>query len=69
MSPTDVLRAVVAVLLALSAPALAAPDLEAIRNIARCQKAIGREGAKYAQRVVKSNLRCTEEIADCQVQC
>ena len=69
MSPTDVLRTVVPVLLALSAPALAQGDLEAIRAIARCQKAIGREGAKYAQRVVKSNLRCTEEIADCQVQC
>jgi len=68
MSRTNALRPVL-ILLALAAPALAAPDLDAIRSIARCQKAIGREGAKYAQRVVKSSLHCTEEIADCQVQC
>ena len=59
----------VLIVLALSAPALAIPDLDAIRTIARCQKAIGREGGKFAQRVIKSTLRCTEEIADCQVQC
>jgi hypothetical protein len=40
-----------------------------IKTLARCQKAIAREGAKYAQRVIKSTLNCTEAVADCQVQC
>ena len=61
--------ATLAAAFAVAGPARADGELDAIRDLARCQKAIGREGARYATRVLKSNLNCTEEIVDCQVQC
>jgi hypothetical protein len=57
-------------LLALGVPVFAEePDPTAIRNLAHCQKAIAREGAKFAMRVIKSTLKCTEEVNTCQVEC
>jgi hypothetical protein len=47
-------------------PAAAAAD---IATVARCQKTIAREGAKFAQHVIKETLKCTQEIAECQIQC
>ena len=52
--------------LALVLPAVAAAD---IVQLARCQKGIAREGAKYAQRVIKATLDCTMATANCQIQC
>ena len=40
-----------------------------IATIAKCQKRFAREGAHYAQRVIKAELDCTLAVADCQVQC
>ena len=60
-------RAVVAgsaLVLALTAPAAAD-----ITSVARCQKKIATAGADYAKRVIVTTLKCTEKVADCQVQC
>ncbi len=62
-----VTRAVVAggaLLLALAVPAAAD-----ITSVARCQKKIATAGADYAKRVIVTTLKCTEEVAECQVQC
>jgi hypothetical protein len=48
---------------------MAVPVRADIQTLAKCQKSIAREGAKYAMRVIKSTLECTEAIANCQVQC
>ena len=40
-----------------------------VTEVARCQRKMAFEGAHYAVRVVKSNLRCTNEITECQIQC
>jgi hypothetical protein len=40
-----------------------------ITSVARCQKKIATAGADYAKRVIVTTLKCTEEIAECQVQC
>jgi hypothetical protein len=52
--------------LAALAPAPAAADIQAV---AKCQKAFAREGSKFAQRVIKSTLVCTQEISECIIQC
>jgi hypothetical protein len=62
-----------ALLLALCVPAgvLAAPppDSATLMNEARCQRRIASQGARFAQRVVKANLKCATAVADCQIQC
>jgi hypothetical protein len=47
-------------------PATAGADID---DLVRCQRRIAREGAKFAQRVIRSTLKCTTEIAECQIQC
>jgi hypothetical protein len=49
--------------------ALAAPAAADITSVARCQKKIATAGADYAKRVIVETLKCTEEVAECQVQC
>lgn len=49
--------------------ALAAPAVADITSVARCQKKIATAGADYAKRVIVTTLKCTEEVAECQVQC
>lgn len=61
-----VTRAALAVVLLL---ALAAPAPADITSVARCQKKIATAGADYAKRVIVTTLKCTEEVAECQVQC
>jgi hypothetical protein len=46
-----------------SAPALA------IKDIARCQKKFAAAGARYAMQVIKTNLKCTTAISQCQIEC
>ena len=59
----------------LAFPALAlvlvlAPAADAgIGEIVRCQRRIAGEGARYAMRIVRSNLKCTNQITECQIQC
>src|SRR5690242_109194 len=64
---SSIARAIIAgsvLLLALTAPAAAD-----ITTVARCQKKIATAGADYAKRVIVTTLKCTEKVADCQVQC
>jgi hypothetical protein len=49
--------------------AFAAPTAADITSVARCQKKIATAGADYAKRVIVTTLKCTEKVADCQVQC
>jgi hypothetical protein len=49
--------------------ALATAAEGGINEIARCQRKIAGEGARYALRVIRSNLKCTNEITECQIQC
>jgi len=63
---TIVARVAVAVGVALT---LAAPAGADITSVARCQKKIATAGADYAKRVIVTTLKCTEKVAECQVQC
>jgi hypothetical protein len=47
----------------------AAPASADIQAVAKCQKAFAREGAKFAQRVIKATLACTQETSECIIQC
>ena len=59
-----------AALLALPAALTAhAQDSADIKPLLRCQKKIARAGATYANRTIRYALRCTNEIAECQLNC
>ncbi len=49
--------------------AFATPAAADITSVARCQKKIATAGADFAKRVIVTTLKCTEEVAECQVQC
>jgi hypothetical protein len=49
--------------------ALATPAAADITSVARCQKKIATAGADFAKHVIVTTLKCTEEVAECQVQC
>ena len=49
--------------------ALASPAAADITSVARCQKKIATAGADFAKHVIVTTLKCTEEVAECQVQC
>jgi len=53
-------------ILALVAATLARAD---IRDQAKCQQRIASQGARYAQRVIRSTLKCTDAVSSCQIQC
>ncbi len=40
-----------------------------IEEEAKCQKTMAREGARYATRVIRSNLKCTDAVVQCQLEC
>jgi hypothetical protein len=56
---------IVFVSLVLASPA-AASD---ISQIAGCQKRIAGAGATFAKRVITATLKCTNAVAECQIQC
>lgn len=60
----DVDKLLIVVVLVL--PALASADIAAV---ARCQRRFAREGARFAQRVIKAELDCTLAVSECQVEC
>ena len=62
----SIARVLIAGALALT---LAAPATADITSVAKCQKKIATAGADYAKRVIVTTLKCTEKVADCQVQC
>src|SRR5690242_7625920 len=49
--------------------ALAVPARAELADVAKCQKGFAREGAKFALKVLRSNLRCTDGISECQIEC
>lgn len=49
--------------------AVVAPAGADVTSVARCQKKIATAGADFAKRVIVETLKCTEEVAECQVQC
>lgn len=59
-------RATVIVVLALIAPGAASAGLA---ELAKCQKGIAGQGATFAKRTITATLKCTQAIADCQIQC
>ncbi len=70
MSRTALLALALALGLGLSAGAFAdQPDLVAIHELSHCQRTIAREGAKFAMRTIRSTLKCTDEVNECQVEC
>jgi hypothetical protein len=65
--PKHARRVAILCLLALNA---GTPDAEAdIAAQARCQRTIARAGANFAQRTILATLKCTQESAECQIQC
>jgi len=40
-----------------------------IDDIARCQRRFAKEGAKFAQKVIRATLDCSLAVSECQVQC
>jgi hypothetical protein len=40
-----------------------------IQPLLRCQKTIAKAGARFANKTVKSTLRCTNAVVECQVNC
>ncbi len=49
--------------------ALVTPASADLATLAKCQKTFAKEGAKYALRVPNSNLKCTDGISECQIEC
>lgn len=52
----------------LAAPVAAGATTE-INKIAGCQKKLASAGANFARQVITANLKCTQKIGICQVQC
>ncbi|MFN8545832.1 MAG: hypothetical protein U0807_16740 [Candidatus Binatia bacterium] len=61
-------RALTATLLAaaIALPIAAGAD---VAHLASCQRKINSEGAKYAQKVIKSTLKCTSATDTCLINC
>src|SRR5690349_2930828 len=45
------------------------PAAADIKTVARCQQKIATAGADFAKKVILTTLKCTEQIAECQVEC
>jgi len=60
------LTVAVVLVLALAGSARAQTD---ITHLAGCQKKIASEGAKFAQRTINSELKCTQAIDKCIINC
>jgi hypothetical protein len=59
----------IALLVLVLAPSAGAIDIERLSLIASCQKKIASAGARFSMQVIKETLKCTNEIAECQLQC
>lgn len=53
----------------LGAAVATAQTVADIDDIARCQRRFAKEGAKFAQRVIRATLDCSLAVAECQIQC
>jgi hypothetical protein len=65
---TRAVSRVLAILLAAAAPAagLTIPDIQIVSH---CQKQFASAGAKFAEKVIRATLKCTDAVVECQVQC
>ncbi len=61
--------AVISLALFVSVLGASPPTSADVATLAKCQKVFAREGGKFALRVIRSNLKCADEISDCQIQC
>ena len=50
-------------------PARAQSEIERISLIASCQRKIASAGGRFAMQVIKETLKCTNGVAECQLQC
>lgn len=48
---------------------VAALDIDRLSLVTGCQRKIASAGGRYAMQVLKETLKCTNEIAECQLQC
>src|SRR5262249_11443279 len=62
------LSGTLAILLATGVPA-AAVTIPEVQLVAHCQKQFASAGAKFAEKVIRATLKCTNEVVECQVQC
>jgi hypothetical protein len=62
------LSGTLAILLATGAPA-AAVTVPEVQLVAHCQKQFASAGAKFAEKVIRATLKCTDAVVECQVQC
>jgi hypothetical protein len=53
----------------LGAAPVVAQSVADIDDIARCQRRFAKEGAKFAQKVIRATLDCSLAVSECQVQC
>lgn len=58
-----------AFVLLLVTSAAAQNELDRISLIAGCQKKIASAGARFAMQVIKETLKCTNGVAECQLEC
>jgi len=64
-----IVRILSALFLVMGASIASAQAVADIDDIARCQRRFAKEGAKFAQRVIRATLDCTLAISECHVQC
>ena len=61
-------RRALGILLAAAAPA-AAVTLTELQLVTHCQKQFASAGARFAEKVIRATLKCTDAVVECQVQC
>jgi hypothetical protein len=55
--------------LVVTLPAGLRGEITDIKRVVKCQKRFASAGANFARKVIRYTLRCTTEIAECQIQC
>jgi len=61
--------ALLLLLIAAITPARAQSEIDRIRLLGGCQRRIASAGARFAMLVIKETLKCTNDVAECQLQC
>lgn len=57
------------VLSSIGAAPVGAISIPEVQQVARCQRSIAAAGAKFAMKNIRAVLKCTNGVADCQIQC
>lgn len=53
----------------IGAPSARAITVPEVQQVARCQRAIAAAGASFAMKNIRAVLKCTNGVAECQIQC